>query len=401
MKNYEQERKFNYTKTFTLDKINRLLQILAFPQNSLKIIHIAGTKGKTSTSFYLSSMLRICGVAKIGIYTSPHIESPTERIKINQENISLDDMNHWINQVIQTAQRNNLDISYFEMMTTVAFLYFQDKKVNLVILETGLGGRLDATNVTMPLLTIITRIDRDHEQILGKNLFKIAYEKMGIVKKNIPYLLSTQSFWVRFFCRILGIFKGAKQLKPLKFKINTEDNFSFQLTNEFFQIQFKGPFYALENFILALSAVNELSYPLPAQFEFEHSISGRFEMEKNGAGTILWDGSHNPISAKMLSLSIKKYFGEQKFITIFNCFPDKNFLEMIPEYQKFTSLFILPELENFATDDIADYFKHNKINYQRKKIIDIQFIKDNYYCVTGSFYLIGDLKKHKIQSLFI
>lgn len=166
-----------------------LCKLLGNPENKFKSIHIAGTNGKGSTSHMLSSVFQEAGY-KVGLYTSPHLKDFRERIKINGEMISEADVIQFVEQY--KAQFEQINLSFFEWTVGLAFSYFADKKVDIAIIETGLGGRLDSTNVVTPELAIITNIGIDHTQFLGETIIEIAGEKAGIIKKNVPVIISEE-----------------------------------------------------------------------------------------------------------------------------------------------------------------------------------------------------------------
>jgi len=178
-----------------LDRIKRICNLMGDPQNDLKVIHIAGTNGKGSTTTFISSILKSQGY-RVGIYTSPYIERFTERIKINDEEIKEKEVAEYLEYLIpiidKVIKEGHEKPTEFEIITAMAFKYFYDNKVDYVVLEVGLGGRLDATNVVNPILSVITTISYDHMNILGDTLGKIAYEKAGIIKQDIPLVLYPQ-----------------------------------------------------------------------------------------------------------------------------------------------------------------------------------------------------------------
>lgn len=169
-----------------LTNIRLLAAHLGNPQNRLKCIHVAGTNGKGSTSHMLSSVLQEAGY-KVGLYTSPHLKDFRERIKINGKEISEDFVIEFIAKHKDFFEAN--DMSFFEMTVGLAFDYFDSEKVDIAIIEVGLGGRLDATNIITPLVSVITNIGLDHTQFLGNTLEAIAGEKAGIIKPNIPVVI--------------------------------------------------------------------------------------------------------------------------------------------------------------------------------------------------------------------
>lgn len=176
------------TSAYKKDLSNTLLLAaeLNHPENHFKSIHVAGTNGKGSTSHMLASILQEAGY-KVGLYTSPHLKDFRERIKINGEDISEDFAVDFIDKHLDFFQNNHL--SFFEMTVGMAFDYFAKSKVDIAIIEVGLGGRLDSTNIITPLVSVITNIGLDHTQFLGNDLVSIAKEKAGIIKRNVPVVI--------------------------------------------------------------------------------------------------------------------------------------------------------------------------------------------------------------------
>ena len=173
----------------------RLCKILGDPQLSFKSVHVAGTNGKGSTSHMLASIMQAAGY-KAGLYTSPHLKEFTERIKINGEEISREYVVDFVNRIRPAIEE--IRPSFFEITVAMAFDYFARKKVDIAIIEVGLGGRLDSTNVITPLLSVITNISFDHKDLLGETLPEIAAEKAGIIKKKIPVVISERQPEVEF-----------------------------------------------------------------------------------------------------------------------------------------------------------------------------------------------------------
>jgi dihydrofolate synthase/folylpolyglutamate synthase len=168
-----------------LELMHELARALGSPQDGLRFIHIAGTNGKGSTAAFCESCLRAAGF-RVGLYTSPHLVSVRERIQINRELISEADFGEGMDAVRRAAEQTNQEPTYFEIMTALALWYFGREKVDWVVWETGLGGRLDATNIVTPEICIITNIGLDHQQYLGQTLAEIAAEKAGIIKPGVP-----------------------------------------------------------------------------------------------------------------------------------------------------------------------------------------------------------------------
>jgi dihydrofolate synthase/folylpolyglutamate synthase len=189
--NYEIKSTFAYApQFFDLGRVERLLEALGNPHRKFKSVHIAGTKGKGSTSAMLESVLRAAGY-RTGLYTSPHLHSFRERIQVDNELIPEVDFAALTEQLRPLAERDK-ELTTFEVATALAFAYFAQVGVEIAVVEVGLGGRLDATNVVRPLVAIITTIGHDHMHILGNTLAKIAAEKAGIIKEEVPVVTAPQ-----------------------------------------------------------------------------------------------------------------------------------------------------------------------------------------------------------------
>jgi len=168
-----------------LDRISRLLSALGHPERRFPSVHIAGTNGKGSTAAILSTVLSAHGL-RTGLYTSPHLSSVTERFRLNGKEIPTERLAEIFSRIRETVERLGIPVTYFEITTAAAFLYFAEEAVDLAVIECGLGGRLDATNVLHPLAAVITTVARDHTAYLGRTLRAIAAEKAGILKPGVP-----------------------------------------------------------------------------------------------------------------------------------------------------------------------------------------------------------------------
>jgi len=172
-----------------LKRIKKILEQLRNPQKGFKSIHVAGTNGKGSTCALIASILKTAGY-KVGLYTSPHLVSFSERIRVNDKKITDSEVSDFIQDVRPLI--DEIDTTFFETTTAMAFNYFYEKKVDYAVLETGMGGRYDATNIVCPEVSIITPIGKDHEEHLGKSIYNIAKEKAGIGEKGVPCIISKQ-----------------------------------------------------------------------------------------------------------------------------------------------------------------------------------------------------------------
>jgi dihydrofolate synthase/folylpolyglutamate synthase len=201
---YERMAKIRYSQNaYNLQRMRQLMQAVNNPQNSLRCIHIAGTKGKGSTALMLTAILSKAGY-KTGLYTSPHLTDLRERIQIwrsrannhihgpHKEIISKNDFKYGLNRILASIKGLNINPTFFELITAIGFLHFAIKKTDIAVIEVGLGGRLDATNIITPAANIITRIDFDHMNKLGRTLSQIASEKAGIIKPGVPVITFSQ-----------------------------------------------------------------------------------------------------------------------------------------------------------------------------------------------------------------
>ncbi|MFA5785191.1 MAG: Mur ligase family protein, partial [Phycisphaerae bacterium] len=191
---YEKEKRVRYNNTtFNLSRMEKLLRLLGNPHKKLKTVHIAGTKGKGSTATMLAKMLESNNY-RVGLYTSPHVMDLHERIVIDSKMITRSHMLKLMNRIYSPVEKlsKTESPSFFEIMTALAFMHFADEKVDIAVVETGLGGRLDSTNVILPQVVGITNLSIDHQGQLGNNLALIAAEKAGIFKRGVPIITVEQ-----------------------------------------------------------------------------------------------------------------------------------------------------------------------------------------------------------------
>ncbi len=296
-----------------LNRITSILELLGNPQDKLDCIHVAGTNGKGSVCAILSSILT-CAGKKVGLYTSPHLFKYTERIQICGTTISDEDFAKYVFEISHIADENNIDLTEFEILTAVMFKYFADNTVDVVVLETGLGGRYDATNVIKRnLCSIITHVDFDHTDRLGNTIDKIAYEKAGIIKQNCPCIVFEGKEVYRDVCDELG--SMLMVIAPFR---NPEN------------LALKGV-HQQENLSLALTAIETVFPEIPQKIvdkglkNVKHP--GRFQYieEKN----LIIDGAHNPNGAFTLKQSLDMYYPNQKRRFIFGCLRNKDYLQML------------------------------------------------------------------------
>lgn len=398
-----------------LKRIERLCELLGSPEKNLKVIHVGGTNGKGSTAIFISSVLISQGY-NVGIYTSPYIERFTERIKINNEEIEKEDLSVLVTEIKPVIDKLVIEglehPTEFEIITACAFKYFKEKKVDFVVLEVGLGGRYDATNIVDPVLSVITTISFDHMNILGDTLSKIAYEKAGIIKNNKPLVLYPQEK------EAMDVFNEAisyhnSKLYPVQnvkyeIKDNTLDGIVFDVLlpykYEKLKIKLLGE-HQVMNAITALTAIEALKdegYIIDSSSiynGFENTQwPGRFEIICKQPYIVL-DGGHNIQGITALSAAISKYFNESKINIVCGMLKDKQYNKMIDALLSVSDNFITVTPDNpraLTAAELAYIFEnHNKKAIPANSIEDavkkgIQITKNNevlLFC--GSLYMIG------------
>jgi dihydrofolate synthase / folylpolyglutamate synthase len=213
-----------------LTNTNALCEALGNPQNKFKSIHVAGTNGKGSSSHMLAAILQTAGY-KTGLYTSPHLKEFTERIKINGQEVGQEFVIDFVNRIKPEIER--IEPSFFEITVAMAFDYFAQQKVDIAVIEVGLGGRLDSTNVITPIVSLITNISWDHKDLLGDTLSKIAFEKAGIIKNNIPIVVSErQSDVEEVFIAKANEMKSKILFADDEWKVDTLSNGKFSVSHQ-------------------------------------------------------------------------------------------------------------------------------------------------------------------------
>lgn len=274
-----------------LENIRRMQQLLGYPDRAFKTIHIAGTNGKGSVSTKIARTLELSG-RRVGLYTSPHISSFRERVQINGEMIPEERVTELLKSLFKLAEVNKIQPTFFELTTLLALLYFCEEKVDLAVLETGLGGRLDATNIVSPCLSVITSISLEHVDILGSSIEAIAKEKGGIIKKGVPVVIGPHV--------------------PLKVITEIADN----QQSPCYQIEGSFSLYEEENKQIARVALQHVSrlFPLSPNC-IEQGIKEkppcRFEYIQHTPPLIL-DVAHNPDGIRHLIQMIDFYHPQMK-----------------------------------------------------------------------------------------
>jgi dihydrofolate synthase/folylpolyglutamate synthase len=304
-----------------LETTRRLAALAGDPQARLRFIHVAGTNGKGSTCALLESVYRAAG-RRLGLYTSPHLVRFGERIQINRVPIADADLARHVAEL--KALSAGLEPTFFEFTTVLALRYFAEQQVDLVIWETGLGGRLDATNIVTPLASVITNIAFDHQRVLGNTLAAIASEKAGIIKPGVPVLTAADDPEARAIIE----FK-ARELEAPFLALGPSD-----LANFRFEIPLLGG-HQRTNAALAAATVRLLRFVLPVSDEQLRAglagvhWPGRLQLVKRGTQTLLLDGAHNPAGIAALQAALAEHFPGRRPTLVLGMLADKDWRAMV------------------------------------------------------------------------
>jgi dihydrofolate synthase / folylpolyglutamate synthase len=412
-----------YGMKFGLDNIRLLMSELGNPHQSFRSIHVAGTNGKGSTSAMLESILRT-GRIKTGLFTSPHLVSFTERIKVNNQEISEEDVIRLADEVRTVVERtDDFSPTFFEVVTAMVFLYFKKMKVDWAVIETGMGGRLDATNIICPEVSVITSIGYDHRDFLGKTLSEIAGEKAGIIKENVPVVTASQA------PEVMKVIQG-KALETASELFRYDSEFSSTIVSdngspddidsvrldyygrseyEDLHLLLAGE-HQVMNASLAVKTAEIISekYPymdLDIRKGLENTVwPGRLEMIGH-APDILIDGAHNPPAAEVLALHLKKMLVSKykRIILIIGMMADKDIKGILQPLLPMASeiIFASPAYGRAASVEMLSS-QADSFGYSSRKAVSVSgalreaedlYREGDIIVVTGSFYTIGEAKE--------
>lgn len=406
-----------------LENIGRLMEKLGNPQDKMKIIHVAGTNGKGSTCMFLSSILREAGY-RVGLYTSPYLEEFNERIRIDGENVT-DEEVAICTTTVRKAIEELVEEGYphpteFEVTTAMGFLCFERAKVDFLVLEVGMGGRFDATNViTSPVMTIITPVGMDHVQYLGDTLKKIAYEKAGILKENVPLVLYPQQREVKE-----EILRVAKEKKVPVVEVLSEkiEIISTSLEGQTVDMEVLGhrlPKIKLfmigehqaYNAMTAITAILWLHENDKIEMD-EHSLregisktrwAGRLEVMSKQPVTII-DGAHNEDGAKVLVKMWKALLSEYEITLVFGMLQDKDIEQvsdlLMPHVKQVIT--VAPNSDRaMSAEELAaklqKYDKRVEVSTSIREAIEraeqMTDLRSGAIVYAGSLYMIGEVRK--------
>lgn len=411
-----------FGSNYGLERTFRILELLGNPHEKLKLIHIAGTNGKGSTTAMVTKILRGFGY-KVGMYTSPYLEEFEERIQINGENIDknklvnlLEQVKSAINKVIEEGYEHPTE---FEIITALMFLHFYNEKVDYAVIEVGLGGRLDSTNVITPKVCAITSISLDHINILGNNLSDIAKEKAGIIKENVPLILYPQKKEAEDV--ILQIAKGKNSKVSLVKKDNCRlININNEKLYQNVEVKTYKNTYLVKLPLLGEHQILNLSVALniiETLFEEENIIIneelieksledvkwiGRLEVLRKKPIVVI-DGAHNIDGIIALKKNIKKYFKYNKLYLLLGILADKQVKDMIKEITPLAEkVYALTPHSDRAElcEDLKNEILKVNCNTIALESYDEAFSlalkeagEEDLILISGSLYMIGDMRK--------
>jgi len=375
-----------------LERVQQLLELYNNPQDKIKCIHVAGTNGKGSTCAMLASVLSHAGY-KTGLYTSPHLVEYTERVKINGKDISQDDFADLIFDIINIAEQNNIHVTEFEILTVLGFIYFEREKIDFAVIETGLGGRLDATNIIKPLVSIITTIDSDHTDRLGDTVEKIAFEKAGIIKPGTPVITLKNN-------------KGLEIIKAKALESNSKLILADDEICRDYETNLSG-LWQKTNLSLVLESVKLLRNQGFAISETDlkkglQNVSWPARFQYIEKMNLILDGAHNPNAAKLLRESLDVYYPDKEKIWIYSSINTKDYKEVMEILFRPADIIILtksnsaaavsPEIlkeELLSKNSACQIYTTKNIKESVNTYLRIKTTK-NTGILTGSLYSTGD-----------
>lgn len=424
-----------FGKKSGLERIKKILELLGNPHEKIKFIHIAGTNGKGSTTAMISSILINAGF-KVGMFTSPYIEKFEERIQVNGQNISksalseiVTDVSKAVDKVVKMGYGNP---TQFEIITCAMFCYFYYENIDFGVIEVGIGGRLDCTNVIKPyddkskggvILSVIASISFDHMALLGDTLQKIAYEKAGIIKENIPVVLYPNKVEVEKVVEKVCLDRSARLIKVpfncVRSTNNKKINSKSTYFNQKLKVETLKDKYDIElsllgrhqlfNCATSIFAIEEL-IKIGVKIEKNYIYNslrkvkwmGRLEIMRNNPIVVI-DGAHNPDGIQKLKESIEEYFDYKKLILILGILADKEVNKMVQEIAPMAQKIITVSPNTYraeSSEELCEIVKKVNPNSESKSDYRNAYETALSYCdnddllvISGSLYMIGDMRK--------
>lgn len=422
-----------------LVNITALLRHLGDPHEGLPSVHIAGSNGKGSTAAFLSSVLRRAGF-RVGLYTSPHLVDFSERIQVDGVPIPTPKVVHFTERIRESVEKMTREgdlwpssdphfppegfdpqkttITFFEFTTAMALLYFRESKVDVAILETGMGGRLDATNVIDPLLSLITSISLEHQQYLGKTLIQIAQEKAGIIKPERPLLTSARQ------PRVLALFRQKCQELRCPFYAWRKDFSAKELGPQL--IRFRGRSHQWSNLRLGLAGSHQVINASLALAGVEVLMESGFAVHeehlRKGLAEVKWpgrlelvgehprillDGAHNPAATRVLRKALQEGFPRRRLILVLGIMADKDIPRMMADMVPLANVVILtrPRMDRAASLKVLGA----QASPFQKPVVEVAEVDqalaralaeaegEDLIVVTGSLYTVGEARSYLVS----
>jgi len=401
------------TTKLGLERIGRLLEALGNPHQTFRAVHVAGTNGKGSTCAMIASALR-CSGYRTGLYTSPHLQDPRERIRIDGQPVSeqefvwaFDQVRSAVRQLESQGQLDRFP-SYFETVTAMGFLLFHRAQVEWAVVEVGLGGRLDATNVLQPQLTVITPIDYDHEAYLGVGLDSIAAEKAGILKPGVPVVVSKQLPEPARVIRQRARELGCRLVEAATWQAREPDLTprynDFVAVGPDISLRIRCPLageHQLDNALTAVAALWELGVAPEAIRQGLEQVHwpGRLEVVRESPLVVL-DGAHNPAGARSLARYLQRFFGDRKIWVALGLMRDKAIDEIAGVLTSVAHRVLLVPIRSpraLSTEAALEFFSdHPRVELASDSRQILSWIRqaspEDVVVVTGSLWLAGEVR---------
>lgn len=385
-----------------LENIKNICEALGEPQRSYKVIHIAGTNGKGSTATTIERGLMEAGY-RVGKFTSPHIVRFNERIQLNGVEISDEKICEYFLRVRDVLEERKIKGTFFEVTTAMMFLYFRDEGIDYLVLETGMGGRFDATNIVDSEIAVVTNISLDHIGFLGDDIYTIAKEKAGIIKAGSKVIVgdSQEEVARAIEDETTNYTDVLKKYRDVTYRLDTKNyTTEIELHGREYSFSLFGN-YQVNNFLCAYEVLKTLgvSEEVIQRAAAKVSWPGRFEIAGRNPLLIL-DGAHNVDAARRLRENINLSYGEDKVVAIVSVLEDKDIQGVLAEIRQFTDTVILTSLADFKRglkgEDLAKYTD------AFQKVVVREDIDEAYnealgldkeaVVVCGSFYLLSKFK---------
>ena len=400
------------TAKLGLERVSRLLSALGDPHRMGGIIHVAGTNGKGSTCAMIESGLRAAG-ARTGLFTSPHLHAPTERIRLDGQPVSPErftqafDCVHAAAESLLESGAIDLHPTYFETVTAMAFVIFAEDNVDRAVLEVGLGGRLDATNVVQPELCAITPVDFDHEAFLGKSLSAIAAEKAGILKHGVPAVIAPQRPEAAQTLRARAEELGIEIIVPPEARDLETNARGSVFTAGGLRVECRlAGLHQVDNALTAIAALQRLGTP-PAAIQAGIAAArwpGRLELIP-GQPDILLDGAHNPAGARALAAHLERFYAGRRITLIYGAMRDKSVAEMAGILFPAASLVIVTAPKQARAAQAAtlyDAVDHPNIQIAADiaQALDLAHAQgvEGLIVITGSLFLVAEARERMLLS---